>query len=104
MADRRIHYVKRTRWRACENGDRVATCYHRPRCGPAGPPLISFGRAVTGWTRVRGDRQAAREAAAWQAQGWTTTTVLTSVPVRAEVRAWERGAKGHPGETTTTTG
>lgn len=98
MADQLTWYVKRTRWRACENGDRVATCYHVPRCGPAPLDDRPFGRWVSGWTRVRGSAQAAREATAWGGLGWTTVRVRTSPEVRAEVRAWERAAKGHPGE------
>ena len=99
-ADRRTWYVKRTRWAPCENGDRVATCHHVPRCGPIRPGRDQpFGRWRHGWTRVRGDRQAAREAAAWGKLGWTTLTLPTSPDTRALVRIWERAAKGHPGET-----
>lgn len=104
-ADRRTWYVKRTRWRPCENGTRVATCYHVPRCAPMRrqgtprtPGAAPFGRWVTGWTRVRGKAQAGREAKAWGDQGWSTLTLPTSPQVRAEVRAWERAAQGYPGE------
>lgn len=111
--DRRTWYVKRSTWRPCEHGDRVATCYHTPRCGPVPvtitlPPYLGgrevsaegtvFGRPVVGWTRVRGSRQAERERAAWTATGWTAEVVPTSPQVRAEVRAWERVAQGYPGE------
>jgi len=52
----------------------------------------------TGWTRVRGSAQAAREVAAWRSAGWTVDEPVPSNPViRAEVKAWERKAKGYPG-------
>src|SRR5215471_19463979 len=38
-------------WRDCENGSRVATCYHTPRCPPLNPAQTAgsrpFGRTVT---------------------------------------------------------
>ena len=99
---RRTRYVQRTRWDICERADapghfRPQRCPHDPRCttGPAG-----FGRERSGWTRVRGSRaRAEREALAWREQGWATAIVDTSPAVRAQVRAWEAAAKGHPGET-----
>jgi hypothetical protein len=103
MSDRRTYYIRRTRWEPCQFGDRVATCYHDPRCGPMmaapvdRPGDAPFGRARTGWTRVRGGTQAGREAAAWRTAGWTTDTVRTSPQVLAEVREWQRHAKGYPG-------
>jgi hypothetical protein len=101
-SDRRTWYVKRTRWRECEFGARVSTCYHTPRCGRQLPDQIvgerPFGRVVTGWTRVRGEARAHREAAAWQSQEWDTEVLLTSRSVRDLVRIWESGAKGYPGE------
>lgn len=51
-----------------------------------------------GWTRVRGERQASREADAWHEAGWLVSTWPTTPKVRAMVAAWERRAKGHPGE------
>jgi hypothetical protein len=100
MNDRLTYYVKRTRWQPCKFGDRVSICYHTPRCGPVRPGDGTFGRYRAGWTRVRGSAQAFREAGAWAAEGWTTRIFASTRTVRAEVRAWERTAKGHPGETT----
>lgn len=50
------------------------------------------------WTRTTACC-AGREAAAWRLVGWDTETVPTSPEVRARVRAWERAARGYPGET-----
>jgi hypothetical protein len=99
--DRLTYYVRRERFRPCENGIAVATCYHVPRCGPmqAGQhPRAPFGRWVAGWTRVTGIRQAGREAGAWRSAGWAAAIYRTCPEVRAAVRAWERAAKGSPGE------
>jgi hypothetical protein len=80
-------YVKRTLFRCCENGERISQCYHRPRCARQG---AVFGRVVTGWTGpIRSERQAGREAAAWQSAGWATVIMPSSRDVRAAVRAWE---------------
>jgi hypothetical protein len=50
-------------WRECENGARVATCYHLPRCGPmrAGqqPGTQPFGRWVVPGPAPAVDRLAA---------------------------------------------
>jgi hypothetical protein len=102
--DWRTWYVKRTTWRKCEHGDRVATCYHTPRCGPLRVTIIApvaadavvFGRLVTGWTRVRGSAQAEREAAAWRREGWDTETMPTSPAVRDMVRIWESRGERPP--------
>jgi len=91
-------YVKRTRWQPCENGSRVATCFHVPRCGPMRPGQRPgeqpFGSLRTGWTgSIRGITQALREAHAWEQADWNTEIVLSSATVRAQVRAWEKASK-----------
>lgn len=95
--DRRTYYIRREIWRECRFGTRVSTCYHTPRCGPLrrGQPHGErpFGRPVTGWTRVRGSAQAAREAAAWRTEGWTADIVPSTPGIRATVRGWEKAAR-----------
>jgi hypothetical protein len=45
------HAIPAGQWRECENGSRVATCYHNPRCGPFRPGQRigerPFGRYVS---------------------------------------------------------
>ena len=45
----------------------------------------------TGWTRVRGSRQAERERYAWEAAGWTASIHPATPEVLAAVREWEGG-------------
>jgi hypothetical protein len=101
MADQKTYYVKRVRWQVCEDAnqrDRYQPhhCLHRPRCTMGQDGL--FGRERTGWTRVRGSNQANREVRAWQSAGWTAALHPATPEIRAEVRAWQKQAKGYPGE------
>jgi hypothetical protein len=96
-------YVKRERFQVCERADapghyRPQRCPHAPRCTmtPAG-----FGRTRVGWVGpIRSAAQADREVAAWTSAGWTAAKYPTSPAIRAEVAAWQRQAKGYPGEVT----
>lgn len=49
----------------------------------------------TSWTGpIRSERQAGREADAWQSEGFTTEIIPSSESVRRDVRNWDRAKKG----------
>ena len=70
--------------------DQLTYYIRRDRPGEDGTPRV-------GWTRVRGARQAQREAAAWRGQGWAAWVVRAVPQVRALAGAWQKHARGYPG-------
>ena len=47
-----------------------------------------------GWTGpIRSERQAGREAEAWQSVGWFAEVVPSTAEVRAQARAWQRAVE-----------
>ena len=91
-------YVRRTRFEPCRFGDRVATCYHVPRCR-----LVRgvFGHWREGWTGpVRSASRILREADAWRSAShdmpWQVDIRPAYPETRLTVRAWQRAAdKAH---------
>lgn len=93
-----------------ESGGLASWRRHRARPAVASWYVKRERGTRVGWVGpIRSEAQADREVAAWtnpdphrwgEAGPWTAAKYPTSPQVRAEVRAWERQAKGYPGEVT----